>query len=98
MNMVEADVIAAVVDGSTCVVKDYWSTSFVAPVEDAANGGSDDLTDVTCSIEGETMTASFKRQLTTGDASDRDIDPAAIPLIYSFSATAGGLQYHGPTG
>ena len=99
LNMVDADVIAVVADGSGgCSVGDYWSTGFVAPVEDTANGGSDDLGDAECTIDGDVITASFKRNLMSSDTSDREIDPANIPLIYAFSATAGGLQYHGPTG
>lgn len=97
--MIDADVFAVVADGSGgCTVGDYWSTNFVAPIEDTANGGSDDLMDAQCTIEGDTITASFKRSLTTGDSSDRDIDPANIPVIYAFSTAAGGLAYHGPTG
>ena len=97
--MMDADVFAAVADGSGgCTVGDYWSTGFVAPTEDSANGGTDDLMDVICTVEGETMKAQFKRKLQTGDSSDRDIDPATIPIIYAFSSTTGGLQYHGPMG
>lgn len=99
MNMIDADIFAAVEDGNGgCSVEDYWSTGFVAPVEDASSGGSNDLANIECSIDGDTLTASFKRALSTGDSMDREIDPVNIPIIYAFSTNAGGLQYHGFTG
>lgn len=99
MNMMDADVFIAKEDGSGgCSVGDYWSTTFAAPLLDSENGATDDLTDVECLVEGDHIKANFRRKLKTGDSKDREIEAEKIPIIYAFSTSSGGLQYHGPTG
>jgi len=99
MNMMDADVFIAKEDGSGgCSVSDYWSTTFAAPLLDSENGATDDLTDVECLVEGDQIKANFRRKLKTGDSKDREIEAEKIPIIYAFSSSSGGLQYHGPTG
>lgn len=97
LNMMDADILAAVADGSSCNVGDYWSVTFANPSEDSSLGGTDDLIDKICVINGDYLEASFSRSLKTEDPNDNEIIPDNLEFIYAF-ATAGGLVYHGPTG
>lgn len=72
-GMLGADIIISSMDpGGECVVEDYWSDSFVVPTKDTEKGGTNDVSDITCSRTDGATEFSFSRPISTSDANDHE--------------------------
>lgn len=70
-GMIGADImVSSMGPNGECLVGDYWSDSFVEPVQDIDKGGVNDIVDITCSrIDGVTE-FSFSRPVEPTDSND----------------------------
>ena len=75
-SMTNCDMIAALSDGTTVTLQDYYSYNHDTPATDQALGGTVDIVYVTGGLDTNgDINVTFKRKLTTGDAYDQDIVP-----------------------
>ena len=73
--MTRCDMFAALTDGSSIYIQDYYSYNHDTPQTDAQLGGTEDYTQLSSSMVNGLLTVVVKRKLSTGDQFDQDIIP-----------------------
>ncbi|OMJ80375.1 hypothetical protein SteCoe_19368 [Stentor coeruleus] len=75
-SMTDCDMIAAINDGKSITLTDYWSRDHNTPLDDLAEGGTDDIYYISGGLDdSKSIDVTFKRKLSTGDIYDQDIIP-----------------------
>lgn len=75
-SMNDCDMIAAINDEKSITLTDYWSRNHNTPLEDTAEGGTEDLHYISGGLDDtKSIDVTFKRKLSTGDIYDQNIIP-----------------------
>ena len=74
--MTDCDMFAALTNGKTVTLQDYWSRDHSTPKTDAKEGGQNNLIYISGGLdEDNNIDITFKRKLVTNDEYDQDIFP-----------------------
>lgn len=83
-QMQGGDIITCVMDGSQARVYDTYSYGTFGPhPEDTAQGGTDDIMEVSGSRQNGLTTFEFKRRLNTGDSRDKALVAGNNPIMWA---------------
>lgn len=75
-SMSKCDMFAAITDGTSVTLIDYWSRNHDTPLTDIDEGGTEDIIYVSGGVDASgDIDVTFKRKLSTGDTYDQDILP-----------------------
>ncbi|OMJ89737.1 hypothetical protein SteCoe_8002 [Stentor coeruleus] len=73
-SMTNCDMFAAITDGTSVFLVDYWSRNHNTPKTDINEGGTEDIIYVSGGLNATgNIDVTFKRKLSTGDSYDQDI-------------------------
>lgn len=95
-GMMNLDVVLCWVENGEAHAVDSWSVGHSLPQPDESFGGTNDVETVGGSIEGNTMSVSFRRLLNTSDSFDTAL-PSASPFNVAFAwsdGEPGNIAYH----
>ena len=95
-SMSNCDMIAAISDGVTVTLQDYYSYNHDIPSTDQQLGGTDDVVFVSGGLDSNgNINVSFRRKLSTGDNYDQIIEPDVKQSIcWAYRDHQKGWQEH----
>jgi len=70
----------------TAVMTDRYATQYAMPLEDTAQGGTDDVTGVTGSLVNGEVQISFTRKMVTGDKYDTALSLGNVNILWAYGA------------
>lgn len=90
-----ADIVAGQWDGQTVEIKDFTGLAG-AMVQDQERGGTQDITPLSHTLQGNTLTYHWKRLLAPPDTLDTPLDQGPVDVIVAYTPGQHPWGYHGP--